>query len=94
MHGNTSTTAGGYKTRDFALVVSELRDFLQIHKSEGTIAGGVHLELTGDNVTECTGGAEGLAASDLATNYQTACDPRLNARQALELAFLIAKEIV
>lgn len=94
MHGNTSTTTGGYKTRDFALVVSELRDFLQIHKSEGTIAGGVHLELTGDNVTECTGGAEGLAASDLATNYQTACDPRLNARQALELAFLIAKEIV
>lgn len=93
MHGNTSTTATGYKTRDFSQVVSELRDFLQIHRAEGTIAGGVHLELTGESVTECTGGAEGLAASDLASNYQTACDPRLNARQALELAFLIAKEI-
>ncbi|HPH01635.1 MAG TPA: 3-deoxy-7-phosphoheptulonate synthase class II [Spirochaetota bacterium] len=93
MHGNTSTTEHGYKTRDFALVVEELKAFLEIHKAEGTVAGGVHLELTGENVTECTGGAEGLAAADLSTNYQSACDPRLNARQALELAFLIAKEI-
>jgi len=93
MHGNIQSTSAGYKTRDFYDILSELRQFFDIHKEKGTIAGGVHLELTGDEVTECTGGAEQLNESHLEENYLTACDPRLNARQALEMAFLIAGEL-
>ncbi|KAI1309849.1 phospho-2-dehydro-3-deoxyheptonate aldolase-like protein [Xylaria venustula] len=90
MHGNTRSTGTGIKTRRFDDVFSELQATLQIHKEEGSYLGGVHLELTGDAVTECLGGSEGLAEDDLSTNYTSFCDPRLNERQALELAFLIA----
>jgi 3-deoxy-7-phosphoheptulonate synthase len=90
MHGNTRSTGSGIKTRRFDDVLSELRDTLAIHKNEGSYLGGVHLELTGDAVTECLGGSEGLDEDDLSTNYTSFCDPRLNERQALELAFLIA----
>ncbi|KAI1353369.1 phospho-2-dehydro-3-deoxyheptonate aldolase-like protein [Xylaria sp. FL0043] len=90
MHGNTRSTGTGIKTRRFDDVFSELRATLQIHKEEGSYLGGVHLELTGDAVTECLGGSEGLGEDDLSTNYTSFCDPRLNERQALELAFLIA----
>ncbi|KAI2638473.1 phospho-2-dehydro-3-deoxyheptonate aldolase-like protein [Xylaria nigripes] len=90
MHGNTRSTNTGIKTRRFDDVFSELRETLQIHKEEGSYLGGVHLELTGDAVTECLGGSEGLNEDDLSTNYTSFCDPRLNERQALELAFLIA----
>ncbi|GAW22660.1 hypothetical protein ANO14919_122020 [Xylariales sp. No.14919] len=90
MHGNTRSTGAGVKTRRFDDVFSELRATLQIHKEEGSYLGGVHLELTGDAVTECLGGSEGLDEDDLSTNYTSFCDPRLNERQALELAFLVA----
>lgn len=90
MHGNTRSTGTGVKTRRFDDVFSELRETLRIHKEEGSYLGGVHLELTGDAVTECLGGSEGLDEDDLSTNYTSFCDPRLNERQALELAFLIA----
>ncbi|KAI1364361.1 phospho-2-dehydro-3-deoxyheptonate aldolase-like protein [Xylaria arbuscula] len=90
MHGNTRSTGAGIKTRRFDDVFSELQDTVHIHKEEGSYLGGVHLELTGDAVTECLGGSEGLAEDDLSTNYTSFCDPRLNERQALELAFLIA----
>ncbi|KAI0466623.1 phospho-2-dehydro-3-deoxyheptonate aldolase-like protein [Xylaria cf. heliscus] len=90
MHGNTRSTGTGLKTRRFDDVFSELRETLRIHKEEGSYLGGVHLELTGDAVTECLGGSEGLDEDDLSTNYTSFCDPRLNERQALELAFLIA----
>ncbi|KAI8955499.1 phospho-2-dehydro-3-deoxyheptonate aldolase-like protein [Xylaria longipes] len=90
MHGNTRSTGAGIKTRRFDDVFSELRETLRIHKEEGSYLGGVHLELTGDAVTECLGGSEGLDEDDLSTNYTSFCDPRLNERQALELAFLIA----
>lgn len=90
MHGNTRSTGAGVKTRRFDDVFSELRETLRIHKEEGSYLGGVHLELTGDAVTECLGGSEGLDEDDLSTNYTSFCDPRLNERQALELAFLIA----
>ncbi|KAI1123225.1 phospho-2-dehydro-3-deoxyheptonate aldolase-like protein [Nemania abortiva] len=90
MHGNTRSTGAGIKTRRFDDVFSELRETLHIHKEEGSYLGGVHLELTGDAVTECLGGSEGLDEDDLSTNYTSFCDPRLNERQALELAFLIA----
>ncbi len=93
MHGNIQKTANGYKTRDFADILGELKHFFAIHQEKGTVAGGVHLELTGDDVTECTGGAERLTESSLEANYRTACDPRLNARQAIEMAFLIAGEL-
>lgn len=93
MHGNTEVTSTGYKTRNFARVFSETRDFMEIHKAEGTVAGGIHLELTGEPVTECTGGADRLSEVSLEENYRTACDSRLNAKQAIELAFLIAKEL-
>ena len=93
MHGNIQKTGSGYKTRDFANILNELKHFFAIHREMGTIAGGVHLELTGDNVTECTGGAERISESTLEANYKTACDPRLNARQAIEMAFLIAGEL-
>lgn len=90
MHGNT-ISAGGYKTRPFDYVLSEVKSFFEIHKSEGTYAGGVHFEMTGQDVTECTGGAKEVTADDLGSRYRTHCDPRLNANQSLELAFLIAE---
>jgi len=90
MHGNT-VSAGGYKTRPFDYVLSEVKSFFQIHASEGTYAGGVHFEMTGKDVTECTGGAREVREEDLGSRYHTHCDPRLNASQALELAFLIAE---
>ncbi|MFM7690164.1 MAG: class II 3-deoxy-7-phosphoheptulonate synthase, partial [Alphaproteobacteria bacterium] len=92
MHGNT-TTVGGYKTRPFDAIMAEVRGFFDVHEAEGTFAGGVHVEMTGSNVTECLGGAHKLSEADLAANYATSCDPRLNAEQSLELAFLIAEEL-
>ncbi|KAK4116168.1 DAHP synthetase [Canariomyces notabilis] len=90
MHGNTRSVSGGIKTRRFSDIFSELEQTLRIHKEQGSYLGGVHLELTGDAVTECLGGSEGLDEDDLSTNYTSFCDPRLNEKQALELAFLIA----
>lgn len=92
MHGNTQSVGegGGIKTRRFGDIFSELQQTLRIHKEQGSYLGGVHLELTGDAVTECLGGSEGLGEDDLSTNYTSFCDPRLNEKQALELAFLIA----
>ncbi len=92
MHGNTTTVAG-YKTRAFDAILAEVRRFFDAHEAEGTIAGGVHVEMTGSDVTECLGGAHRLSEADLAANYATSCDPRLNAEQSLELAFLIAEEL-
>ncbi|MCW2598197.1 MAG: phospho-2-dehydro-3-deoxyheptonate aldolase [Frankiales bacterium] len=91
MHGNTTETASGYKTRAFDDVMDEVRGFFEVHASLGTHPGGVHVELTGDEVTECTGGAHQLTDADLAGRYETACDPRLNNGQSLELAFLVAE---
>jgi 3-deoxy-7-phosphoheptulonate synthase len=91
MHGNTIKAAGGYKTRPFERVVGEIRSFFAVHKGEGTHAGGVHLEMTGKNVTECTGGARAISEADLRDRYHTYCDPRLNAEQAIEVAFLVAE---
>ena len=90
MHGNT-ISANGFKTRPFDYVLSEVKQFFEIHKSEGTYAGGVHFEMTGKDVTECTGGAREVTEEDLGSRYHTHCDPRLNASQALELSFLIAE---
>ena len=90
MHGNTFKTANNYKTRLFDKILLEVKNFFDIHKSEGTYAGGVHLEMTGQNVTECMGGAQAITEEGLGSRYHTHCDPRLNADQALELAFLIA----
>lgn len=92
MHGNTFSTDGGIKTRNFDDIISEVRSAFSIHRSEGSYLGGVHLELTGDNVTECVGGAKGLEEDELNRNYETFCDPRLNYEQSLEMAFLIARE--
>lgn len=91
MHGNTVKASSGYKTRAFNQVLSEVRSFFDIHKAEGTYAGGIHLEMTGQDVTECIGGSQKITEEGLACNYNTQCDPRLNATQALELAFLIAE---
>lgn len=90
MHGNTRSTPSGVKTRQFSSILSEVAQALRIHREEGSYLGGVHLELTGDAVTECVGGSEGLTDEDLGGNYTTYCDPRLNEKQALELAFLVA----
>ena len=92
MHGNT-ISAGGYKTRPFDRVMREVDRFFDVHDAEGTYPGGVHIEMTGKNVTECTGGARAISDTDLADRYHTHCDPRLNADQALELAFLIAERL-
>ncbi|MCI5077292.1 3-deoxy-7-phosphoheptulonate synthase class II [Oricola sp.] len=92
MHGNT-ITANGYKTRPFDRILSEVEQFFEIHRSEGTYPGGIHVEMTGKNVTECTGGARAVSADELQDRYHTHCDPRLNADQALELAFLIAENL-
>jgi 3-deoxy-7-phosphoheptulonate synthase len=93
MHGNTKVTSNGYKTRDFDCVMAEVRDFFAICESENVWPGGIHLEMTGRNVTECTGGAVAVKESDLSTRYDTHCDPRLNASQALELAFQVADHL-
>jgi len=93
MHGNTITSASGYKTRPFDLILKEVRAFFDVHAAEGTHAGGVHLEMTGQNVTECTGGARAISDSDLNDRYHTVCDPRLNAEQAIDLAFLLADRL-
>ncbi len=93
MHGNTISAASGYKTRPFERIMSEVRSFFDIHRAEGTHAGGVHVEMTGKNVTECTGGARAISQEELADRYHTHCDPRLNADQALELSFLVAELI-
>ncbi|MEO4040943.1 3-deoxy-7-phosphoheptulonate synthase class II [Hoeflea sp. CAU 1731] len=90
MHGNT-ITLNSYKTRPFERVLSEVESFFQIHRSEGTHPGGIHIEMTGKNVTECTGGARAVSAENLSDRYHTHCDPRLNADQSLELAFLVAE---
>jgi 3-deoxy-7-phosphoheptulonate synthase len=91
MHGNTIVSETGYKTRRFSDVLDELRAFFGIHHAEGTVPGGVHIELTGEDVTECLGGAQDIADMDLAYRYETACDPRLNNQQSLELAFQVAE---
>jgi 3-deoxy-7-phosphoheptulonate synthase len=90
MHGNTRSTPSGVKTRKFGDIFSELQQTLKIHQDEGSYLGGVHLELTGEAVTECMGGSEKLDEDDLALNYTSYCDPRLNEKQALEMAFLVA----
>jgi len=92
MHGNTIKASNGYKTRPVDLILSEVQQFMAVHKAEGTHAGGVHFEMTGQNVTECLGGAQAISEEDLSSRYHTHCDPRLNGSQALELAFLISEE--
>lgn len=93
MHGNTIKSPNGYKTRKFTDILSEVRQFFAIHKAEGTFAGGVHFEMTGQDVTECLGGAQAISEIDLSDRYHTHCDPRLNGSQSLELAFLIAETL-
>ena len=93
MHGNTIKSPSGYKTRKFTDILSEVRQFFAIHKTEGTFAGGVHFEMTGQDVTECLGGAQAISELNLSDRYHTHCDPRLNASQSLELAFLIAETL-
>ena len=90
MHGNT-ITAAGYKTRPFDRIMSEIRSFFAVHQAEGSFAGGIHLEMTGKNVTECMGGARAIGEADLSGSYDTSCDPRLNAEQSIEVAFLVAE---
>jgi len=91
MHGNTFEAPSGYKTRNFDDIVDEVRGFFEVHKAQGTIPGGIHIELTGNDVTECLGGAGEISDADLETRYETLCDPRLNHQQSLELAFLVAE---
>ena len=91
MHGNTFTSVGGHKTRRFDDILSELRSFFAVHRDEGTWPGGLHIELTGEDVTECLGGAEEILEGDLGVRYTTTCDPRLNGRQSLDLAFQVAE---
>jgi 3-deoxy-7-phosphoheptulonate synthase len=93
MHGNTIKSSTGFKTRPFEAVLSEVREFFAVHKAHGTVPGGVHFEMTGADVTECTGGVRAVTDEDLSSRYHTACDPRLNASQSLELAFLVAEEL-
>jgi 3-deoxy-7-phosphoheptulonate synthase len=93
MHGNTLKAANGYKTRPFDRVLSEVKTFVEVAGGEGVHPGGVHLEMTGQDVTECLGGAQALTEDDLSSRYHTHCDPRLNADQALELAFLVAEKL-
>jgi len=91
MHGNTISAESGYKTRPFDRILTEVQDFFAVHRAEGTHPGGIHVEMTGDNVTECTGGAVAISDAELSNRYHTHCDPRLNADQSLELAFLVAE---
>jgi len=93
MHGNTISAATGFKTRPFDRILKEVEVFFDVHRAEGTHAGGIHVEMTGQNVTECTGGATAISEADLQDRYHTHCDPRLNADQALELAFLVAERM-
>ena len=93
MHGNTISTASNVKTRSFDSILAEVRGFFDAHEAEGSWAGGVHVEMTGQNVTECVGGAQRLTEANLSERYETFCDPRLNAEQSLELAFLVAEEL-
>ncbi|MGA9251215.1 MAG: 3-deoxy-7-phosphoheptulonate synthase class II [Roseobacter sp.] len=93
MHGNTIKSSTGYKTRPFESVLRVVREFFGVHAAEGTVPGGVHFEMTGQDVTECTGGVRAVSDEDLSDRYHTACDPRLNASQSLELAFLVAEEL-
>ncbi|CUH88683.1 Phospho-2-dehydro-3-deoxyheptonate aldolase [Phaeobacter sp. CECT 5382] len=93
MHGNTIKSSTGYKTRPFESVLREVQDFFAVHTAEGTTPGGVHFEMTGQDVTECTGGVRAVTDENLSDRYHTACDPRLNASQSLELAFLVAEEL-
>jgi 3-deoxy-7-phosphoheptulonate synthase len=93
MHGNTIKSSSGYKTRPFDRILAEVQTFLDIHRAEGTHAGGIHIEMTGQDVTECTGGAQAITDEGLRDRYHTHCDPRLNASQSLELAFLIAASL-
>ena len=93
MHGNTIKSSDGVKTRRFDQILAEVKKNIQIHKAEGAYAGGIHLEMTGQNVTECTGGLDDISEADLSNRYHTHCDPRLNANQAIELAFLLADEL-
>ena len=93
MHGNTIKASSGYKTRDFAQILSEVKQFFQVHRAEGTVAGGIHIEMTGQNVTECIGGSRPITEDGLSDRYHTHCDPRMNADQSLELAFMIAETL-
>ncbi|MDD0841616.1 MULTISPECIES: class II 3-deoxy-7-phosphoheptulonate synthase [unclassified Pseudomonas] len=93
MHGNTIKASSGYKTRDFAQILSEVKQFFQVHRAEGTHAGGIHIEMTGQNVTECIGGSRPITEDGLSDRYHTHCDPRMNADQSLELAFMIAETL-
>ncbi|MGQ7957473.1 class II 3-deoxy-7-phosphoheptulonate synthase [Pseudomonas sp. SP16.1] len=93
MHGNTIKASSGYKTRDFAQILSEVKQFFAVHQAEGTHAGGIHIEMTGQNVTECIGGARPVTEDSLSDRYHTHCDPRMNADQSLELAFMIAETL-
>jgi 3-deoxy-7-phosphoheptulonate synthase len=92
MHGNTYKTDNGFKTREFDNILSEVKQFFQIHEAEGTVAGGLHLEMTGEDVTECTGSQScNITVDALGNRYHTQCDPRLNANQALEMAFMVSE---
>jgi len=93
MHGNTIKASTGYKTRDFAQILSEVKQFFAVHQAEGSYAGGIHIEMTGQNVTECIGGARPVTEDSLSDRYHTHCDPRMNADQSLELAFMIAETL-
>ena len=93
MHGNVIKSSTGFKTRPFDAILREVQEFFAIHRAEGTVPGGVHFEMTGKDVTECTGGMRAVTDEDLSSRYHTACDPRLNASQSLELAFLVAEEL-
>ena len=93
MHANTVKAATGFKTRVFDSILAEVRAFFAVHKAEGSHAGGVHFEMTGQDVTECVGGAQAITEANLSDRYHTHCDPRLNAKQALELAFVIAEAL-
>ena len=91
MHGNTLVSTTGFKTRPFNSVVKEVKNVFEVHQSEGSYAGGLHIEMTGQNVTECTGGAKNISDQDLSSRYHTHCDPRLNASQGLDLAFKLSQ---
>ncbi len=93
MHGNTVKAASGYKTRPFDRIMAEIETFFAVHHAEGTYPGGIHIEMTGQNVTECTGGAQAITDAALSDRYHTYCDPRLNAQQSLEVAFLLAERL-
>ena len=93
MHGNTLKTDSGFKTRPVDRILSEVRQFVDVLSSEGCYPGGVHFEMTGQDVTECIGGAQAISEEDLSSRYHTHCDPRLNGEQALELAFMIAEKL-